>query len=276
MAKSETVPIYDSVRQGSAAFEELRELFRYRDLIVQIVRRDILTRYKRSVLGVAWTMLNPLGTMLVLTVAFSKAFGTTLGYASYVLSGLIAWTFFAQTTNAAISHLVWGGGLLKRIYVPRTVFAVSAIGTGLVNIVLSLIPLLLVMLVTGVPVRWPILAIPIPVLFLALFSLGMGLLISTIAVYYTDVAEMYQIVLTAWMYLSPIIYPESILPEAYRLWIARLNPMYHLIRVFRMPLYEGRLPELSEMAVAGLVSLITLLVGWIIFTRKADEFAYRV
>jgi ABC-type polysaccharide/polyol phosphate export permease len=221
-------------------------------------------------------MLNPLGTMLVLTIAFSKAFGTTLGYASYVLSGLIAWTFFAQTTNAAISHLVWGGGLLKRIYVPRTVFAVSAIGTGLVNIVLSLIPLLLVMLVTRVPVRWSILVIPIPVLFLALFSLGMGLLISTIAVYYTDVAEMYQIVLTAWMYLSPIIYPESILPEAYRLWIARLNPMYHLIRLFRMPLYEGRLPELSEMAVAGLVSLITLLVGWIIFTKKADEFAYRV
>ncbi len=276
MSKSETTPIYDSVRQGSAALEELRELLRYRDLVVQIVRRDILTRYKRSVLGVAWTMLNPLGTMLVLTIAFSKAFGTTVGYASYVLSGLIAWTFFAQTTNAAISHLVWGGGLLKRIYVPRTVFAVSAIGTGLVNVFLSLIPLLLVMLATGVAIRWSVLLIPIPILFLALFSLGVGLLISTIAVYYTDVAEMYQIVLTAWMYLSPIIYPESILPEAYRIWIARLNPMYHLVRLFRAPLYEGNIPQLSDVLLTGLVSVVTLLVGWIIFAKKADEFAYRV
>lgn len=272
--------IYDSDRQGSAALDELREILRYRDLVVQLVRRDILTRYKRSVLGVAWTLLNPLGTMLVLTIVFStvfsSAFGATSSYAAYVLSGLIAWTFFAQTTNAAISHLVWGGSLLKRIYIPRTVFAISAVGTGLFNFVLSIITLLVVMLITRVPFRLTILFIPVPVLFLAMFSLGLGLLISAIAVYYTDVAEMYQIVLTAWMYLSPVIYPEEILPESLRALIKIINPMYHLIRLFRQPIYDGVIPDLTELLLAGAISLLFLVVGWIVFTRRADEFAYRV
>ena len=268
--------IYDSASQRSPALDELREIIRYRSLVVQIVRRDILTRYKRSILGVAWTMLNPLGTMIVLTIAFSRAFGSTKAYSAFLLSGLIAWTFFSQTTNAAISHLVWGEGLLKRIYVPRTVFAVSAIGTGLVNLVLSIIPLFIVMLATGQPLRWTIILMPLPILLLALFSLGVGLIISAIAVFYTDVAEMYQIVLTAWMYLTPIIYPESILPEAYRKWILLLNPMYHLVRIFRDPIYEGKVPDLTEILLAGGVSLVVLLIGWIFFTSKADEFAYRV
>ena len=195
--KTRSLPVYDSARQGSAALDELREVIRYRDLVFQMARRDILTRYKRSVLGVAWTMLNPLGTMLILTIAFSRAFGATQGYAAYLLSGLIAWTFFAQTTNAAISHLVWGGGLLHRIYVPRTVFAISAIGTGMVNLCLSILPVLVVMLVTGVTIRWTLLFVPVSMLLLALFALGVGLLVSAVAVYFTDVAEMYQIVLTA-------------------------------------------------------------------------------
>jgi ABC-type polysaccharide/polyol phosphate export permease len=277
MQKAESLQIYDSARQHSAALDELREVLRYRELIVQIVRRDILTRYKRSVLGVAWTMLNPLGIMLVLTIAFSQVFGDTKeGYAAYLLSGLIAWTFFSQTTNAAISHLIWGGGLLKRIYVPRTVFALSAIGTGLVNLTLSILPLVIVMLFTGVPIHWTVIFLPVSMLFLALFALGMGLLISAVAVYFADVAEMYQIVLTAWMYLTPIIYPESLLLDSQYRWVALLNPMYHLVRLFRMPIYDGMIPPLPEILLAAAISLATLLVSWVFFTRKADEFAYRL
>jgi ABC-type polysaccharide/polyol phosphate export permease len=244
--------------------------------VVQFVRRDILTRYKRSVLGVAWTMLNPLGTMLILTIVFSRAFGGGPEYAAYVLSGLIAWNFFAQTTNASMLHLVWGEGLLKRIYLPRTVFAISAAGTGLVNILLALAPLLLVMLVTGVPIRPAALFLPVPLFFLACFTIGVGLLISAIAVYFADVAEMYQIGLTAWMYLSPVIYPESILPPQYQLWLARLNPMVNLLRLFRAPIYEGVLPDLQLILITGAVSIGTLLLGWLFFTYRADEFAYRI
>jgi len=277
MDKTIQPQIYDSSERGTPPVEELRAILKYRHLLTQFVRRDILTRYKRSVLGVAWTMLNPLGTMLILTIVFSRAFGgSQSGYAAYVLSGLIAWNFFAQSTNAASLHLVWGGSLIKKIYIPRTIFAVSATGTGLVNLLLSLVPLLIVMLIVHVPIRPTVLLVPIPILFLVMFSLGLGLLISTIAVYFTDVVEMYSIVLMAWMYLTPIIYSEEILPEMYRLWIVRLNPMYHLIELFRAPMYEGRVPTLSEFLISGAIALVTLLAGWLVFTENADEFAYRI
>ena len=169
MKVSANIPLYDSARRGSIALEELRELLRFRHLLVQLVRRDILTRYKRSALGVAWTMLSPLGMMLIWTVAFSQVFGrfdNLPGYPAFVLNGLLAWSFFAQTTTAAMVNFVWGGGLLNRIYMPRTSFAVSAIGTGLVNLLLSLVPLLLVMLAVGIPVRISLLLVPLNMLLL--------------------------------------------------------------------------------------------------------------
>lgn len=268
--------VYDSSQRGSPAVEELKAVFQYRYLLAQLIRRDILTRYKRSILGVAWTMLNPLGTTLILAVVFAKAFGDTQGYAAYVLSGLAAWNFFSQSTNASIIQLVWGGGLLKKIYIPRTVFAVSSIGTGIVNLLLSIVPLVLVMLFTGIPIRWTVVFLPVSIMLIALFALGMGLLISAIAVYFADIAEMYLILLTAWMYLSPVIYTVDRLPEAYRPWITSLNPMYHLIQLFRAPIYEGRIPDPKEILICFLISFVTLILGWLIFTKRADEFAYRV
>ena len=155
--------VYDSTRRGSVIFEELREILNYQNLIWQLVRRDILTRYKRSFLGVVWTMLNPLGMMLVWTIAFSQFFKSASlpAYPAFVLNGLLAWTFFNQTTTAAMVNLVWGGGLLNRIYFPRSSFAVAAMGTGLVNLFLSLVPLVVVMLVTGVQIKWTFLFIPV-------------------------------------------------------------------------------------------------------------------
>jgi ABC-2 type transport system permease protein len=269
-------PIYDSSIKRSKAVEELVEAYRYRHLIFQLVRRDVLTRYKRSILGVTWTMLNPLGMMIVLTIAFSQLFGGTRAYPAYVLTGLVSWNFFAQTTTAAMNQMVWGGGLLGKIYMPRTVFVLSSIGTGIVNLLLSIIPLIFVLLITGTPLRLSVLFLPVPILALAAFSLGIGLLLSTWAIYFYDVTEMYQILLTAWMYLTPIIYPEEIVPESVRVWLFQFNPMYHIISVFRAPLYEGRIPPFNQVIIAVGFSILIMAVGWIIFARKSDEFAYRV
>jgi ABC-type polysaccharide/polyol phosphate export permease len=269
---------YDSAALVNPAVEELVEVWNYRSLIYQLTRRDVLTRYKRSLLGIAWTMLNPLGMMLVLTIAFSEIFrfDTQYSYAAYVLSGLMAWNFFSQTTTAAMVNLVWGGGLLHRIYIPRTSFALAAVLTGMVNFLFSLAPLLLVMLITRVPITPAFLLFPFPLFLLACFALGVGLLISTIAVYFPDVAEMYAIAVLGWMYLTPVIYPEAILPEAYRYFVTHLNPMYYLIRLFREVVYLGQVPAWEEIFPALLVSLVTLLVGWLVFTRKAGEFSYRI
>jgi lipopolysaccharide transport system permease protein len=278
MSEAQSTVIYDSYKRGNPALEELREVLHYRHLIFQLARRDILTRYKRSILGVAWTMLNPLGMMIVLTLAFSHIWRaeTIHGYPAYVLISLMAWNFFAQTSTASMVNLVWGGGLLHRIYIPRTSFAIAAITTGLVNLTLSIVPTLIVMGITGVPIRASILFLPISMLPLAEFALGIGLLISTFAVYFPDVAEMYQIVITGWMYLTPVIYPESILPESYRFWITHLNPMYYLINIYRIPLYDGRLPNLQELWPAFVMAAIILLAGWVFFSSKSDEFAYRI
>jgi ABC-type polysaccharide/polyol phosphate export permease len=137
--------------------------------------------------------------------------------------------------------MVWGGGLLQRIYIPRASFCLAAIGTGLVNILIATVPLI-VLLITDVPIRPSLIALTAADLAVACFSIGIGLMISTIAVYFPDVAEMYQIFLTAWMYLTPIVYPEEILPELPVL-LTHLNPMYYLVRLYRIPLITA-LPHL--------------------------------
>ena len=268
--------VYDSSERKSASTEEIFEIFRYKDLVLQLIRRDIVTRYKRSVLGILWTMLNPLGMMLVLTLAFANVFQTPRGYASYVLTGLVAWMFFSQGTVTAMKQLLWGGPLIHHIYIPKTVFAISAIGTALVNLLISMIPVFLILLVLGTPIQWTVLFLPVSILFLAAFALGIGLLLSRMAAYFWDVSEIFEIAITAWTYLTPIIYPEEILPDHLRPWMLALNPMYHLIKLFRLPLYYGEWPSPDLVLKAALIGLGTLAVGWLVFTRKANELAYRI
>ena len=270
--------LYDSSKRVSPAIAELKEIGNYRHLLAQLIRRDILTRYKRSFLGVAWTMLNPLGTMLVMTIVFSNIFRDGMPgvpFPVYILSGLVVWNFFSQGTNASMSGLVWGGNLLQRIFIPRTIFAVSAVGTALVNTLIALIPLVIVMLITKATFSWALLFLPVAIILIAFFTLGFGLLISSLAAFFPDVMEMYQILLTAWMYLTPIIYPESIIPERFHT-LYRLNPMYWLVKIFRAPIVDQTLPALGDFGIAAAISIIMLVIGWLIFTSKSDEYAYRI
>jgi ABC-type polysaccharide/polyol phosphate export permease len=271
----ESKPIYDSAQRRLLPLLEAREAWRYRDLIFFLVRRDVTARYKRSVLGIAWTMLNPLGMMIVLSIVFSQIFRTNIeDYPAFVLSGLIAWTFFSQTSSNAISVLVWGGDLLQRIYIPRSAFAISSIGTGLINLLLSLVPLLVVMVVIGSPLHLTILLAPVAMVLLAMFSLGVGLLISTIGIYFADVVEMYAIVIMAWFYVTPIIYTLDLLPEKLQGWL-QLNPMGPLVELFRSLVFYGKIPSLERWIISTGIALGTFLIGWLVFTGKSDEFAYR-
>ena len=268
--------IYDSAESGVPFIEEFKELVRYRNLLWQLILRNIRTRYKRSALGMIWTMVHPLMMMVVLTLAFSNVWRITLPhFAVYVLSGLLLWNFFSQTTNSAMSELLWGGNLLHRIYVPRGIFAATALGTGLVNLVISIPALLVIMVVTRMPLRPSLLFLPVGILLASMFVIGVGLLVSTLVIYFADVYEMFQILLMSWFYLQPIIYPITIIPESYR-WLFQLNPLYYFLAVFRDPIYEGRLASLREIGLASLIAFVTLALGWWLFTRQADQLAYRV
>jgi ABC-type polysaccharide/polyol phosphate export permease len=267
---------YDSATRRPPLIGELIELFHYRDLLRMMIANIIKTRYKRSTLGVLWTLLNPLLNMAVLTVAFSALFQFSLvHYPVYVLLGLIFWNFFSQTTLYAMNALVWGSGLIKRVYIPRTLFSVASIGNGLVNLGLSLIPLVIIMLILGHPlyVTWWVL--PLAVLLEAMFALGVALFLSTVAVYFADVVDMYQVFIQAMFFLTPIMYPKEIFPARLG-WLLSMNPLYNLLELFRAPIYLGLLPGIHTIEAAVLSAMVALLIGWWTFTRKADEFAYRI
>lgn len=270
-----TKEIYDSSRRPHPLLEEFLTLIKYRDLLFQFVSSSIKTRYKRSFLGVVWTLLNPLMMMVVLTLVFTNLFRFAIQYYPvYLLSGLILWNFFASTTTQALQGMILSGGLLNRIYVPKSVFTFSALGTGLVNLTISLIPLIAITLFLGMKIHLSIFIMPLAILLVAIFSLGIGLMLAAAAVYFADMLPVYEVVLTLWMYATPIIYPPEILP-ANRVWLLKLNPMYYLLQVFRRPLFEGVVPDWSEWAIAASVALAVFIAGSLIFTSRINEYAYR-
>jgi ABC-2 type transport system permease protein len=268
--------IYDSSSTPGVEIEEIRSVIKFKDLIFQLIRRDIVTRYKRSVLGVLWTMLNPLGTMVILSIVFSRMFNVRGVYPAYIITNLIAWTFFSQTTQFSLNATLWGSSLYHKIYMPRTAFIISTAGTGLVNLGFSLVPLTLIFIVMKVPINFPILLLPVTILLIGMFALGISLLLSTLVVFFPDIAEFYPVLLTAWMYLTPIIYPEELVADVLNGWLLRINPFYHLLKTFRMVLFEGVFPSMPEWLIAIAISVSTLIVGWVIFTRKSKSFGYYV
>lgn len=268
--------IYDSARPRLVLWEEALELWRYRDLLWSLAQRDLTVRYKRSVLGFLWTMLNPLLTMVVLTIVFSTFFRFEFQhFAVYLLAGLLLWNFFSQSTTQAIHNLLWAGGLVNKIYIPKPILVVSALIVGLVNLVLALVPLTLIMLLSQHRFTLALLFVPIPMALTFLFALGVGLFVTTLAIFFADVVDIYQVGLMILFYLSPIIYPLSIVPERF-LFFIQLNPLYYFIQLFRQPIYEGVLPEIGLVVRATLFALIALIAGSWFFTKKSDEFAYRV
>ena len=270
-----TPRIYDSARHGLKWLEEARALWTYRHLVRELVIRDIKVRYKRSALGVAWTMLSPLLNMLALTWVFSLVLRMDIkNYPVYFLTGSIFWTFFSQSTGHAASLTVDALSVTRLIYVPRSAFVVAAIGVGLVNLVLSLVPLFAIILFSGFPVHASWLFLPVSVVLGACFTAGVGLLVFTLACRFVDIRETYLVLVGAWFFVTPIVYTQALVPEKYRP-IIRLNPMTYLVEIFRAPLYDGWLPGPKTIAFAVAVSLASLVVGWLAYSSRIEDYVRR-
>jgi ABC-2 type transport system permease protein len=268
---------YDSARRESPMAHELIELLRYRDLVAQLVARNIKVRYKRSALGVVWSMLSPLLTTIVLSVVFLTVFQAAApNYPVYLLSGLLIWNFFVQTTSTMAAEMIGGADLWKRIYTPRTVYAVATTVTGLVHLAMALVPLFALALVLGMPLSLaPLATAAIAVLCVALFALGVGLMLSVVSARFPDVVDLYQVIVGAWLYLTPVIYPRQIVPERFQ-WMMALNPMTWFVEAFRLPVYQNTVPPPRLLVMSFTLALITAVVGWWAFTRSADDFASRL
>jgi len=265
---------YDSSKQINPLIGEVLEAIKYKDLIAQLIRRDITTKYKRSVLGIVWTMLNPLGLMVIMTLVFQDFFHRQAFYSVYVLSGMLTFTFFNQASTSIIHNLIWGEDLFQRIYIPRSTFAIAAVGTASVNLVLALVPLMLVALVLGSPLSWKVIFFPIYVVYLACFSLGIGLIVASLALHFHDIADIYQVLLTAWFYATPIIYPYDTLTPTVK-HLLYFNPMSHIVQLMRNSFYYNYAPTIQELLVTGAFALAALLIGWFMFSRQTEEFVLR-
>jgi ABC-type polysaccharide/polyol phosphate export permease len=250
---------------------EIRDLVGRSGLLYELVHRDLTVRYKRSFLGFFWTMLHPLLLMLIFLIVFSNLFRVkTPHYEVYFLSAYVAWNFFSQTTVNAMAGVAWKGPLMKRVRVPLSIFTISTIISGLVNLALSYVVLCVIMLIVGAPFLPGIILLPISLLILGIFTLGVSLALTAISVFFGDVREMVQAGLPAVMYLTPIIYPSEVVPEKFR-WIVQLNPMVYIVEIVRAPVYYGY-PSPRTFGIAVAVAFASLILGWMIFRRLAPKF----
>ena len=265
--------LVNSAHAKFSSINELRELFNHSHLLVNLVQRDLTVRYKRSVIGFLWTMLNPLLLMIILTIVFSTIFrfAGIEHFETYFLSEYLVFGFFAQTTTTAMGSMAWNASLMKRVRVPKSIFAISTTISGLVNLALAYIPLFAIMIVRGAPIRSTVLILPLSFLIIAMFTLGVSLLLSALAVYFDDVQQMYQVATIGLMYLTPIIYPISIIPPRW-LWLIRINPLTQIFKLARDPVYNCALPSAHVFVASLVISVVALAAGWVVFNRLARGF----
>ncbi len=255
-------------------FTEIHELYKYRELLRNLVSRDIKKRYKRSALGFLWVMLDPLLMMLVFYIIFSGIFGkTTTKYTAYIISGITMWQLFAQGTKVASLAFLHNRNLINKLYLPKSIFPISVVASSLVHFLLSLIPLFLIIIFSGTNLSSYIILLPIIVSFIFIFALGISLIISTLAVFFHDVVYIYDVVLMGWMYLSAIFYPVSILPQKFQILMS-LNPLYHYISLFRGCLYDKTMLTIDHALLGFIFALLSFAIGWSIYNKNKDRIIF--
>lgn len=245
---------------------------RYGFLIRQLVSRDFKTKYKRSALGMAWSFLNPLLTMSVQYVVFSTLFQSDIpNYPVYLLSGIVFFNFFNEAVSMGMTSITGNASLIKKVYMPKYIYPVSRILSSLVNFALAIIPLLLVMLITGTAFTPALLLLIFDMLCLLGFVTGMSLLLTTAMTFFQDTQFLWGVVSMMWMYLTPLFYPESIIPTQF-LTIYHMNPMYQYITFARICIIDGVSPEPMAYLWCILSSVVVLGLGILTFKRHQDKF----
>lgn len=253
----------------------LLTLFRYRELLRQLVIREVKLRYKRSALGFAWTVLNPLLAMVIFTMVFSRIFSNRPNYSLYVFTALLGWNLFSLGTSRGLDSVVLNGPIIRKVFVPKAIFPVATVVSQVVNFVFTLVPLFLLMAAVGAGFSLHLLWLPIPLVSLTCFALGIALLFGTFNVFFRDVKYFYEAGLLAWFYATPIFYPPEIIPEKFKL-LLYMNPMYALLESLRAPVYLGAAPPIGMMIFGLALSLVTLAIGWIVFHRFESRFIHYV
>ena len=265
-------PARKPARPGS-----LRELLQFRQLVLLLIARELKVRYKRSVLGLVWTMLNPLLLMVVYTVVFTTIMPQALpDFAVFLLAGLLPWLFVSTAIMQGMSAVLGNQELIRKIRLPQAVFPLSVVGSNLVNFLLSFLPLLGVMLVIGHPLTPALLFLPVAALLLCCFTAGLTLIFASATVFFRDVRHLTEVLLQILFYLSPVLYDPSQLGQgksATEWWfpifrgILEANPLTYLLPLVRDPVYLGVLPPAATLATATGCAVVSLVLGYAVFRK---------
>jgi len=255
--------------------KKMISLLRFRFLLIQLVKRDFKIKYRGSVLGILWSVLNPLLNMVVLSVVFSQVFRAVDNYKMYLLAGLTIFNFFSEATNLACTSVVVNFGMITKVYFPKFIIPTSKVLTsGISLLITTLVYLLLGSMMEVVPWAGYFL-IPYVLICVMLFSLGMGYILAALFVFFRDTQHFYSILLTIWMYSTPILYPIDALPEAL-IPLFRCNPLYQFIDFFRNVTMYAAVPVPESFFACAAWALCTFCVGACFFVRVQDKFIYYV
>lgn len=250
-----------------------RELYRYREMFWGLVSREVRARYKGSVLGFLWSLLNPLLMMAVYSLVFAVFMRIQIPhYAVFLFCGLLPWSWFTTTLTNGAAAIVANSNLIKKVYFPLEILPLVNVTTNLVNFLFSLPVLALFMLISGVPFTVHLLALPVLLLIQFALTLGLALLLATLNAFFRDVEQLLGPLLLAWFYVTPVIYPADMIPQGYK-FLFWANPMAPLIVSYQDVLYRGQAPDFRHLIYAGLSSVVLFLVGYALFYRQKFNFA---
>ena len=266
--------IYDSDNQKSSFIEEIKEIFYYRFFLSNLISRDLAVRYKRTALGFIWSFLNPLLMMAVLTLAFTNIYGRTEDRATYILAGIIVFGMFNKGVSDAMGSIVLNSNVLTNIYVPSSIFVLSSIISEFVDYFFSILVLLIMSLILGIKISlaW-FFIIPISI-FLLIFTLGVGLLLSSFAVFFMDLRSIWQIVMRAFYFITPVMFTVDLYPKLIRDF-QKFNPISIYMTMFRSAFY-GNVIGSKEMFIMGAIALSTFAIGWVVFNKLSYRFPYYI
>lgn len=250
----------------------LKNFLKYRHLLGELVKKDIKLKYRRSYLGILWTLIEPLLTMIVLSTVFGSLYGRTdKTFPVYVLTGRLLYSYFANSTKACMRSIRSHSGMIKKVYVPKYIYPLSSVCSNYVTFLISLIVLIAVSIVLNVKITMHVLLAVIPLTLLFVMAYGVGMILATLSVFFRDLEYLWSVVLMIIMYTAAIFYPVERLYDAGKGWILDVNPLYNLISLFRDAVF-GYSMDIKQIVYAGVFSFGSLLIGLVIFYKKQDKF----
>lgn len=252
-----------------------KDLYNYRELLKTSVKKDIGGKYKHSFLGVLWSFINPLLQILVYALIFPlvmKNGGSYKDYTVFMVCGLIPWAYFTTVINRASFIMIENGNILKKVYFPRSILPLSLVTSETVNFLVSCIIILAFILIKGFGISKFILFFPLVLLIQYVLLLGIALIFSAVTVYMRDIQHFIGVVLQLLFYATPIVYSIDTIPENFR-WILKWNPMTYIIEGYRAIFYNQTMPDLKSLGVLGIISIIILIVGYLLFNKLQKRFA---